>query len=177
VRLSFIVAFVRNEWFEAAGASSSSLNLPRCFNDLYVSFRRMFEELEAAQRAISDLSKEQSTEQLLEPTPEDERLLAQLVRNKEEQEYLRFECELIESKLKQRIGTAAGLRGVATWKTQIVRRFNESLFRSSDPERYQGLLERYYRLDTTCMEERAAGRIQINSDNLLHTADYPGVQT
>lgn len=111
-------------------------------------FRRMFEELEAAQRAISDLSKEQSTEQLLEPTPEDEQLLSQLVRNKEEQEYLRFECELIESKLKQRIGTAAGLRGVATWKTQIVRRFNESLFRTSDPERYQELLERYYRLDT-----------------------------
>src|ERR1700730_16257968 len=46
------------------------------------------------------------------------------------------------------IGTAAGLRGVATWKTQIVRRFNESLFRSSDPDRYQELLERYYRLDT-----------------------------
>lgn len=90
------------------------------------SFRQMFEELEEAQRAISELSKQQNTDRLLDPTPEDEQLLARLVRNKEEQEYLRFECELIESRLKQRIGTAAGLRGVATWKTQLTRRFNES---------------------------------------------------
>jgi len=113
------------------------------------SFRQMFEELEAAQRAISELSKQQSSERLLEPTPEDEELLQRLMKNKEEQEFLRFECELIESKLKQRIGTAAGLRGVATWRTQLTRRFNESLFRSSDPERYEVLLERYHRLDTT----------------------------
>jgi hypothetical protein len=70
----------------------------------------MFEELEAAQRAISDLSKEQSTEQLLEPTPEDERLLAQLVRNKEEQEYLRYavrtDREQVEAADRDRCGTS-----------------------------------------------------------------------
>ncbi len=71
----------------------------------------MFEELEEAQRAVSDLSRLQSSDQMLEPTAEDEQLLRRLIMNKEEQEYLRFECELIENKLKQRIGTAAGLRG------------------------------------------------------------------
>ena len=81
----------------------------------------MFEESEAARRAINELSRQQSSEQMIEPTPEDEQLLLRLMKNKEEQEYLRFECELIESKLKQRIGTAAGLRGVATWKTQLTR--------------------------------------------------------
>jgi hypothetical protein len=111
-------------------------------------FRRMFEELEAARCAISELSGQQSTDRLLDPIPEDEQLLNRLIKNKEEQEYLRFECELIESKLKQRIGTAAGLRGIATWKTQLTRRFNESLFRASDRERYELLLERYHRLDT-----------------------------
>jgi hypothetical protein len=111
-------------------------------------FRQMFEELEEAQRAVSNLSRQRSSDQMLEPTPEDEQLLRRLIMNKEEQEFLRFECELIESKLKQRIGTAAGLRGVAMWKTQVIRRFDENLFRSSARERYEELLERYHRLDT-----------------------------
>jgi hypothetical protein len=113
----------------------------------------MFEELEAAHRVLSDLSRQQSSDQMLEPTPEDEQLLRQLVLNKEEQEYLRFECELIESRLKQRIGTAAGLRGVATWRTQVIRRFDESLFRSSERQRYEELLERYHRLDTAAWKQ------------------------
>ena len=38
-------------------------------------FRQMFEDLEAARRTVSELSKQQSTDRLLDPTPEDEQLL------------------------------------------------------------------------------------------------------
>jgi hypothetical protein len=111
--------------------------------------RGMFEEVEDARCAVQALAKEQCTDILLEPNTEDQRLLERLMRNKEEQEYLRFECELLESQLKRRIGTAAGLRGLATWKTQLTRRYDEKLFRESAPEMYNDLLEKYYCLDTT----------------------------
>jgi hypothetical protein len=111
-------------------------------------FRRMFEELEVADKAISELAKQQCTNDLLEPSSADQELLRRLVTLKEEQEYLQFECQLIESRLKRRIGAALGLRGIATWKTQVTRRYNEMLFRDSDPDRYNRLLEQFYCLDT-----------------------------
>lgn len=111
-------------------------------------FRAMFEQLEEARQAVSNLIDQQSRDLLIEPSPEDRDLLLRLMRNKEEQEYLRFECELIESQLKRRIGTASGIRGLATWKTQLTRRYNDKLFRDSEPDTYNDLLEKYYCLDT-----------------------------
>jgi len=75
-------------------------------------------------------------------------LRSQLLRNKQEQEYLAFEFELLQNKLKRRIGNSSGIRGLATWKTQVSRMYSEEIFRNSDPELYQELLERYYCLDT-----------------------------
>jgi hypothetical protein len=112
-------------------------------------FRGMFEQLEAARQIVSDLIGRESRDVLIEPSAEDRDLLLRLMRNKEEQEYLRFECELIESQLKQRIGTTSGIRGLATWKTQLTRRYCDKLFRDSEPDTYNNLLEKYYCLDTT----------------------------
>ena len=112
-------------------------------------FRAMFEQLEEARQIVSTLIGQESRDVLVEPSSEDRDLLLRLMRNKEEQEYLRFECELIESQLKRRIGTASGIRGLATWKTQMTRRYNDKLFRDSEPDWYNDLLEKYYRLDTT----------------------------
>jgi hypothetical protein len=111
-------------------------------------FRAMFEQLEQTRQIVSGLIAQESRDVLIEPNSEDKELLLRLMRNKEEQEYLRFECELIESKLKQRIGTASGIRGLATWKTQLTRRYCDKLFRDSEPDTYNDLLEKYYCLDT-----------------------------
>jgi hypothetical protein len=111
-------------------------------------FRTMFEQLEEARQAVGNLIEQKSRNVLVEPSSEDRDLLLRLMSNKEEQEYLRFECELIESQLKQRIGTASGIRGLATWKTQLTRRYCDKLFRDSEPDTYNELLEKYYCLDT-----------------------------
>ena len=117
-------------------------------SDMIADFRQMLEDLEDARQVVQDLCKQQCTDILLEPTSDDFKLLERLLKIKEEQEYLAIETELIESRLKKRIGTSAGLRGLAKWKTQVSRRYDEKLFRESNPDLYSDLLERYYCLDT-----------------------------
>ena len=110
--------------------------------------RIMFEEFAEDREAVRGYASELSTEGLIEPSDEDEKLMRQLIRNREEQEYLALESELLQNKLKRRIGSSSGIRGLATWKTQMRRIYSEEIFRNSDPELYQELLERYYCLDT-----------------------------
>jgi hypothetical protein len=71
----------------------------------------------------------------------------------EEAAYLKFEREVVESQLKQRIGGLMGIRGVATWETKIRRNFSEALLRERDPDLYNELLERFYCLDTKAWKE------------------------
>lgn len=111
-------------------------------------FRQMSEDIETTRSVIEKLSKEQSSDRLLEPCQEDERLVRRLINNKAELAFLSFEREVLENRLKQRIGTSAGLRGLATWKTQVTRRFDQKLFKSSDPEGYERTLERFHCVDT-----------------------------
>jgi hypothetical protein len=127
-------------------------------------FRDMTARLENARAVAGELCQVQCTSILLDPTTEDRALLARLLEIKEEQEYLQFERELIEFELKKRIGHASGIRGVATWKTQVSRMYSEEIFRNSDPELYQELLERYYCLDTKAWkEERPAQYKEIQT--------------
>jgi hypothetical protein len=60
-------------------------------------FRLMFEKLQEARRSVLRLKEEASRDEILSPSDEDRRLFQELIRNKEEQEYLRFECELPEA--------------------------------------------------------------------------------
>jgi hypothetical protein len=110
--------------------------------------RSIFAELIEDREAVGRYASETSTDRFVEPCDGDEKLRSQLLRNKQEQEYLAFEFELLQNKLKRRIGNSSGIRGLATWKTQVSRMYSEEIFRNSDPELYQELLERYYCLDT-----------------------------
>lgn len=110
--------------------------------------RRLFEELEKSREAVHQYASETSTNVLVEPTTEDHQLIRRILTNRQERDYLALECELLENKLKQRIGKSSGIRGLATWRTQISRLYSEEIFRNADPELYQELLERYYCLDT-----------------------------
>lgn len=115
-------------------------------------FRVMAKTLEEAEEAISPFDHEQCSAELVDPTDEDRELLVRLLKIKEEQAYLKFECELIESQLKLRIGTTSGIRGVATWKTEL--RFDEECFKTGDPEAYQTILEQFPCIDTTAWKSK-----------------------
>ncbi len=115
---------------------------------IVVDTQRKFEERSEIRQIIDVLKDQQSTAVLLEPSKEDQAIMSRLLTIEKEQELLLFEVEMLKGKLMKRIGTASGIRGIATWKTQTSRMYSERLFRDSDPERYQALLEKYYCLDT-----------------------------
>lgn len=111
--------------------------------------QRMFEERSEIRNTVERLKLEETTDDLVEPTDEDRAIMNRILLIEKEQELLQLEVEMLKGKLMQRIGKTSGIRGIATWKTQLTRVYSEELFRNSDPERYQELLERYYCLDTT----------------------------
>lgn len=134
-------------------------------------FKEKATKLENARSAIGDLEKAECDSLMLEPTADDKELLSQLqavearlLEIKEETEYLKFEQEVIQSQLKQRIGGSRGIRGIATWETKVRRNFSEELLRGRDPDLYANLFERFHCLDT------AAWRMQ-------QPAHYRQIQT
>ena len=110
--------------------------------------RRMFAKFDTVREAARQCMNTASTASLVEPTQEDRELIRRIQTNRDERDYLAFECESLENQLKQRIGSASGIRGLVSWKTQTSRIYSESIFRNSDPQLYQELLEQYYCLDT-----------------------------
>lgn len=121
---------------------------PEVMRRAVANLRDMFDESRQLAREVGLLQKEVSDDTLLEPTNEDYGLFQRLLQIKREQDLLACECELIESKLKKRIGHSAGVRGIATWRTSVTRRYDEKVFGESDPELYGEVLERYYCIDT-----------------------------
>jgi len=117
--------------------------------EVIVETKRMFEERTELREFVERLKIEQSTSTLLEPSAEDEETLKRLMSIEKEIELLQFESEMLKGRVMKRIGVAAGIRGIATWKTEVKRMYDEELFRNSDPERYQQLLEKYYCLDAS----------------------------
>ena len=114
-------------------------------------FEDLVKELECVRQSVSQFSDQQCSEDIVEPTAEDRTLLNELLVIKEKQAYLKFEQERIESKLKLRIGSSSGIRGIATWKSEL--RFDEQCFKERDPEGYFQVLEKYACIDTSLWKE------------------------
>jgi hypothetical protein len=55
---------------------------------------------------------------------------------REEEYRLQLRREFLENELKAEIGTAAGLRGIASWSSQAQKRFDCVLFKSENPSLY-----------------------------------------
>ena len=127
-------------------------------------FRGMAATLENTGREIAEFEKAECTTAMVEPIASDQELSRELqavemrlLEIKEETEYLNFKKEVIENQLKQRIGLAQGIRGIATWKTSIRRNFSQELLRQRDPNLYEQLLERFRCLDTKAWREQQPG--------------------
>jgi len=132
-------------------------------NRLIAEFRQLIEDSEAAKAAVQQLCNEKSNGNILNPSPEDyaiyQRLLANKAEQTEHQEQLtklQMEQELLENCIKQRIGCASELKGIATWQTKLGNEcFSEIRFKTEDRERYAKVYEVFQCLDkTTWRKER-----------------------
>lgn len=122
---------------------------PNVIRRAVANLREMLAESEQLTCEVEQLKQSESSEMLLEPTTEDVWLYQRLLQIRREQELLSCERELVESRLKKRIGGTGGIRGVATWRTNAIRRYDERVFSRSMPELYGDVLERYYCIDTS----------------------------
>ena len=104
-------------------------------------------ELELARSEVAVFREQTSVNIVLEPSHEDKSMLDRLLALQSQRESIECQIELIHARLKQRIGRASGIRGIATWKTQVRRNYSEDLFRSSDREGYEQVLERFHCID------------------------------
>jgi len=88
-------------------------------------------------RAADCLANEKSTDRMVAPGMEDLAIYQRLLEVREQEDRCHYERLHLENKLKLVIGTAAGLEGIATWKTLTKQRFNQAAFKRDRSELFQ----------------------------------------
>jgi len=99
--------------------------------------RELLADLVASQKEVRHLAQEESDGLVLKPGSAEWSLYQNLLEVREAQDHYAFQRELLENKLKLTIGHAEGLEGIAMWKTQERRQFDEASFRLERPEMFQ----------------------------------------
>jgi hypothetical protein len=97
--------------------------------------------LEEAER----LAKAQSEDLLLQPGTADRVACERLLKVREAEARLKLERECLEAQLKLVIGKAAGLDGLATWRTETFETFDESAFRCAHPKLHAAFVRESHR--------------------------------
>lgn len=103
-----------------------------------------------ALRVVQALKEERSSDPALRPTDEDLSRCRRLRIINDQLEALSFEKECLELEWKLRIGTSAGVAGLASWESKSSRRFDSATLREVHPDLYEQFRRptttRYFRL-------------------------------
>ena len=103
-------------------------------------------------QAADCLSAEKSSDRMAAPSSEDLAVYQRLLEVREQEDRCHYERLHLENKLKLVIGTAAGLEGVASWKTLVKQKFNQAAFKRDQAELYR-------EYSTTVFERRFVPRV------------------
>src|SRR5262249_44777621 len=95
--------------------------------------RELLADFVASKQEVKRLAREESDGRLLKPGGEEWSLYEHLLDAREAQDHYGFQRELFENRLKLAIGGAEGFEGVATWKTQTRKGFDEGSFKLAHP--------------------------------------------
>jgi len=88
-------------------------------------------------QAADCLADERSTDRMVAPSREDVAIYQELLEVREQEDRCRYQRLHLENKLKLAIGTAAGLDGVASWRTLTKQKFDQAAFKEEQSELYQ----------------------------------------
>lgn len=92
------------------------LNSANEMRQLIAECRAYFEEYVSVQRRVDEIGKQSETTWLA-PGPEEQDLVAQLLQETEQQLGSAWRIDIIQNKLKLRIGNRAGIEGLISWET------------------------------------------------------------
>lgn len=90
---------------------------------------------------IEALSNVQASNELVEPQEADWSLITQISELNADIAALELKRDVLEAKLKMRVGESSGIRNMATWVNQVRNSFDSTRFREENPDVY----ERYQR--------------------------------
>ncbi len=79
----------------------------------------------------------ESSGEVIAPNPEVMEIYQELRELNDRTSILEFEKTVLVNKLKTRIGQADGIEGVATWKTQVSLRFDQTRLKEQEPDLFQ----------------------------------------
>jgi len=116
------------EFFEVA---------PEVLKSVIREAREFLPEFLATRRAAERLADEKSEDRIATPGDEQQAIYKELLEIREQEDKCAYKRKHLENKLKLAIGTAAGLEGIATWKTRAVSRLDQAAFREAQPELYR----------------------------------------
>ncbi len=77
---------------------------------------------------------------ILQPGDDEWEMHRRLLQVREAEHGLVIERTRFENELKLVIGTAAGLDGIATWKSHSVKKFDEASFKRTEPDLYEAFV-------------------------------------
>jgi hypothetical protein len=133
----------------------------KCTSETTEQITAMTAATESTRRDIAKFEKVECDSSMVEPTVGDRELVRKLqaveqrlLKIKDETDFLNSRKEVLENQLKRRIGFALGIRGLATWKSNIRRMFNQELLFKRNPELYGKLLDRFHCIDTKAWKEQ-----------------------
>ncbi len=113
---------------------------PAELNDAVRDAREFLEEFVPKQREADRLAKEESDGHLMTPGQQEWDLYRRLLAVREGEYSLSLDRALLENQLKLVMGKADGLERIATWRTQEVRKFDETAFRLAEPKLFNAFV-------------------------------------
>lgn len=102
--------------------------------------RVFLQEFLPMKREAERLASEESETRLLTPGDAEWELYRELLETRAEEDELAFERERLEVELKLAIGTASGIKDIATWKTQVRHTTDAEALRLQEPDIYERFL-------------------------------------
>ena len=88
-----------------------------------------------------ELAKEDSNGEYADPDDEALEMYRKLIDIRGQMDWLKIKSEILETKIKNRIGQMDGIKGIASWKTQVRFDFNKAKFEEQYPELHEEFIE------------------------------------
>ncbi|HZL65964.1 MAG TPA: GIY-YIG nuclease family protein [Candidatus Limnocylindrales bacterium] len=122
---------VRGEYFRFA---------PEEFEDVIAAAGSFLSQFVPMEKAAKQLGGQQNEPRVVNPSDREREIYRELREVREQEFRLMMRRELLENELKVVIGTAAGLLGIASWKSHKQRTFDHAKFKVENPSMFRDYL-------------------------------------
>ena len=134
---TYLLKRLRSKRFRGSSAQEFFEITPEALQNVIQEAREFLPSFLETRQAADRLADEKSTARMALPSGEDMALYERLLEVREQEDRCHYERLHLENKLKLVIGTAAGLEGMASWKTLEKTKFDRAAFKKERPELYQ----------------------------------------